>query len=142
MRPTAQREYIKPLTVVCRSCGHSHYFNQPYAYHAGFADQGFLYNDDGDLTLVWSAFDSAHEEIVGPSNPWVLSSEQKRRLEDWLPPAPRGGRWRFPNPARCAECKKEISAPMGSNIYYLVFDGSLVLDPPRSLSTLKNEERG
>lgn len=137
MPSASHREYAKPLTVVCPACGHVHFFNQPYAYHAGFGDQGFLYNDDGDLTLVWSAYDPTYESIAGPSNPWVMTSEKKKKLEEWLPPAPRGGRWRFDNPARCATCKKQIAAPIGSNIYYLVYDGSVVLNPPRSLADLK-----
>ncbi|WP_442887071.1 hypothetical protein [Congregicoccus parvus] len=104
-------------------------FNQPYAYHAGLADQGFLYNDDGDLTLVWSAFDPDYDRIVGGALPWTaITDEKKRAFEDWLPPAPHGGRWRFGNPARCGRCKREISAPMGRNIYYVVYDGSLIAD--------------
>jgi len=26
----------------CPTCGHANNFDQPYAYHAGFSDQGFL----------------------------------------------------------------------------------------------------
>lgn len=137
MPPPSHRDFAKPLTVVCPSCGHLHFFNQPYAYHAGFGDQGFLYNDDGDLTLVWSAYDATYVSIVGSSNPWMLTEGKKRMLEDWLPPAPRGGQWRFANPARCGRCKKEILAPMDSTVYYLVFDGSVVLDLPQSLADLK-----
>jgi hypothetical protein len=139
MSTAPKHESTKPLAVTCRSCGHVHSFKQPYPYHAGFGDQGFLYNDAGDLTLVWSTYDLTYSKIVGPSNPWTLSPEKKKIFEDWLPPAPRGGRWRFENPARCLNCKAEISAPIGSNIYYLVYEGSIVSDAlgNKGISSLK-----
>jgi hypothetical protein len=72
VRPTAvTREYLKPLIVKCVRCAAENVFNQPYAYHAGFADQGFLYDDAGHLTLVWSCFDPAYVELVGPQNAWA-----------------------------------------------------------------------
>jgi hypothetical protein len=104
-------------------------FEQPYPYHAGFSDQGFLYNDAGDLTLVWSSFDPEYEMIVGSRHsPLGLTAEEQTKLESLLLPAPRGGRWRFANPARCKQCSEEISAPMMRNIYYLVFEGSVLTD--------------
>ena len=107
-------------------------FEQPYAYHAGFGNQGFLYNDAGTLTLVWSSFDPAFEEVVGKQHPWGLTAEFQRRLEARLSPAPAGGRWRFSNPARCAHCGAEISPPMLKSIYYLLYKDSLVVDAPDS----------
>jgi len=122
-------EFTKQLSITCPACGHLNVFNQPYAYHAGFADQGFLYNDDGNLTLVWNAFDPEFERIDGKMNPWVLSNKEKiKAFEEWLPKAPYGGRWRFNNPARCLTCKAEISPPMGRNVYYVLYDGSVVAD--------------
>ena len=47
----------------CRYCGKENLFDQPYYYHAGFADQGFLYNDAGTLTLVWSVSDPALQRL-------------------------------------------------------------------------------
>src|ERR1022692_4482532 len=107
------REYLKPLVVSCGGCGHENVFNQPYAYHAGFSDQGFLYDDSGHLTLVWSCFDPAFEALVGPQNPWALGRDDRRRLEEALLPAPSGGRWRFSNPPRCLRCSESIGDPMG-----------------------------
>ena len=49
------REYTKPVVVPCTHCGASNVFNQPYAYHAGFGDQGFLYSESGTCTLVWNS---------------------------------------------------------------------------------------
>ena len=115
--------------VECRVCGHANEFNQPYAYHAGFGNQGFLYNDVGNLTLVWSSFDPAYEKIVGQRHPWALTPELEAAIEQSLLPAPTGGSWRFVNPPRCVSCGEPIGEPMSqSNIYYLVYPGSLVLD--------------
>ncbi len=141
-------EFTKPFSINCRKCRPLNVFNQPYAYHAGFGDQGFLYNDDGNLTLTWSVYDSEFSRIVGNVNPWVLHDSKKvKTFEDWLPNAPHGGRWRFGNAARCLSCKAEISPPMGPNIYYLLYDGSIEADSHskgkfKSLKDLKEKLAG
>ena len=116
------------MVIRCESCGHSSEFAQPYAYHAGFADQGFLYDDAGTLTLVWSSFDPAFEAIVGRLHPWTLTPPVQAALEARLKSAPTGGRRRFSNPARCLNCRQEISGPMTRTVYYILYAGSLVLD--------------
>ena len=107
-----ERTYLKNTIIKCGSCGHANIFNQPYPYHAGFSDQGFLYNDAGHLTLTWSCYDPAFERIVGGKNPWTLTLAEQQKVEDALLPAPSGGRWRFSNPARCLNCSSEISGPI------------------------------
>jgi hypothetical protein len=116
------------VTVKCPSCGHENNFNQPYPYHAGFADQGFLYNDEGNRTLVWSCYDPAYIDIVGGNNPWTLTTDQQVRFENALPLAPSGGNWRFMNPARCTKCANAISDPITRTIYYLVYPDSIITD--------------
>ena len=116
------------MDLACTSCGTVNTFAQPHPYHAGFANQGFLYNEQGTLTLVWSSFDPAYEQIVGKHHPWMLSDEQRKKMEDSLLPAPSGGRWLFTNPARCSSCNNPISGPIAETIYYLTYPGSLVFD--------------
>jgi hypothetical protein len=113
------------IVVKCPSCGNENAFDQPYAFHAGFADEGFLYNEAGDLTLTWSSFDPAYEAIVGEHHPWALTPDQRLSLEAALRPAPHGGRWRFDNPARCTSCKEPISGPISKTIYFLVYPDSI-----------------
>lgn len=139
---TTKREYVKPFSITCRKCGHINVFDQPYAYHAGFGDQGFLYNDEGNLTLTWSVYDADYVKITGPSNPWAITEEKRKAFEDWLPPAPKGGRWKFENPGRCLKCQSEIIPPIRKNIYYVLYEGSVVVDEltpgsPNGLVTLK-----
>ncbi|MCO5067222.1 MAG: hypothetical protein M9910_00800 [Kiritimatiellae bacterium] len=125
-----KREVTKPVVVKCTNCGFDNVFNQPHPYHAGFGNQGFLYNEKGNRTLVWSSFDPDYERVAGNNHPWVLGPENKKKLEAVLQPDPNGGgRWLFDNPARCLKCGNPISAPIGSNIYYLEYDGSINLDP-------------
>jgi ribosomal protein S18 acetylase RimI-like enzyme len=69
------------VTIKCTSCGHENVFEQPYPYHAGFSNQGFLYNDDGNLTLVWSSFDPAYRAVVGKKHPWALTAEERAQFE-------------------------------------------------------------
>ncbi len=123
-----KREVIKPFIVRCPHCDYDNIFNQPYAYHAGFGDQGFLYNESGTCTLIWSAFDPDFEGVVGRKTPWSLSPEERKKLEDSLISSPDGTRWLFENPARCMKCGHSISKPITGAIYYLEYDGSVDLD--------------
>lgn len=116
------------MNIRCDTCGWENVFEQPFPYHAGFGNQGFLYNDDGNLTLVWSSFDSCYEAIVGQKHPWTLTPEDRAALESALLPAPSGGRWRFRNPARCKQCGEAISEPITRTIYYLVYADSIITD--------------
>ncbi len=112
------------MIVRCDSCAVESRFDQPYAFHAGFGNRGFLYDDAGLTTLVWSSFDPAFVEVVGDKHPWALTAAEQEALESALAPAPNGGRWRFGNPARCRGCRSVIRGPMTEDIYFLVFPGS------------------
>ena len=117
------------MDVDCSSCGARNHFDQPYAYHAGHADQGFLYNDAGTRTLVWSSYDAAWEAVAGRVHPWTLGAKDWARVEALLQPAPDGGRWRAANPPRCLRCGAPIGRGMGEHeISYLVYADSVILD--------------
>ena len=118
----------KNLTIVCDHCGKNNIFDQPYPYHAGFADQGFLYNDAGTLTLIWSILDPVIDAMFPGHALWVHSLSNRWRFEKMLLLAPDGGRWRFRNPARCIHCAKPISKPMLRSNSYLIYHGSIVTD--------------
>ena len=115
-------------TIQCSHCEHENAFAQPYPYHAGFGNQGFLYNEAGNRTLIWNSYDPEYVAIVGNCHPWALAEEQQRKLEDCLLPDS-DGRWLFGNPARCLQCGQPISEPMNKNIYYLDYKGSTDVDP-------------
>ncbi len=120
------------IVVTCPLCGHGNVFRQPYPYHAGYGNQGFLYNEAGDRTLTWNSSDPAYTAVVGAKHPWELTPAEREELEERLEPAPSGGRWKFSNPARCQRCGAPISGPMTQTIYYLHFDGSVDRDAWRN----------
>jgi hypothetical protein len=120
------------MIIHCASCGFDNAFEQPYPYHAGFADVGFLYNVEGNRTLVWSIVDPALVRLVGKDLPWSFTRGLQRRLEQALAPSPTGSAWLFSNPARCGRCSRRIGQPMMKDIHYLVFPGSV--DVSRSLA--------
>jgi hypothetical protein len=128
-----KHEVIEPLVVTCSQCKFKNVFNQPYAYHAGFSDQGFLYNESGNCTLIWSAFDPAYTTIVGGKNPWSLIVTDREKFESALQPSPDGTRWLFSNPARCMKCSHPVSGPITEAIYYLEYEGSVNVDQYRNL---------
>ena len=121
-------EVIRAVIVRCSNCEHEIQFDQPYAYHAGFGNQGFLYDDAGTCTLVWSSFDLAYVALVGECHPWALNSEQQELVEDRLKRAPGGGAWRFSNPPRCPSCSEPIGEPIGNSIHYYLYPDSVLLD--------------
>ena len=116
------------LEITCKACRGVTSFAQPYAYHAGFADQGFLYDDDGLTTLVWSLYDPAVEPFFHRDGRWMTVASEQRRFEELLPLSPRGRHWRFGNPARCIHCREPISGPMQDMIYYLIYPQSVITD--------------
>jgi hypothetical protein len=116
------------LSIKCKHCGKDTLFGQPYPYHAGFTDQGFLYNDAGTLTFVWSILDPTLDKLFPGQPTWTLSLLKRWRFEKMLLPAPDGGHWRFRNPARCIHCAKPISKPMLRSTHYLIYPGSLITD--------------
>jgi len=124
-----KKKHSNPIVIKCGSCGHENVFNQPYKYHAGFGNQGFLYNEAGNCTLTWSSFDPDYEAIVGANHPWALDQMSQKKIEDSLKLSPYGDHWGFKNPARCLECKKPISQPIDEDIYFLKYDNSVDLDP-------------
>lgn len=121
----------KKLIVKCKQCGRDNTFDQPYAYHAGFSDQGFMYSDSGHLTLTWSWYDPAIKRFFSDERVWTAQSESHRRFEAALLPAPDGGRWRFSNPARCLHCSAALSGPMMECVYYLLYPGSIQTEDGR-----------
>lgn len=135
-----ERTHVKGTVIKCASCGYANIFNQPYPYHAGFGDQGFLYDDAGTLTLTWSCFDPAFEAMVGRKSPWAMAREDQQKLEEAFLPAPSGGRWRFSNPARCVKCGSPISDPIDRTIYYLLYDGSIQTDDMQKRRFTLNEQ--
>jgi hypothetical protein len=130
------------MEVPCSACGRRIEFAQPYAYHAGFGDSGFLYDEAGTCTLVWSSYDPAYENLVGKCHPWMLSAEQRTLVEEALGPALSGGRWLFANPPRCTFCGRPIGDPIiTGNIYYFVYPGSVLLDGKTAVATFRSALR-
>ena len=124
----AERIGENPLRLRCLSCRHIAEFAQPYPYHAGFADQGFLYDESGTATLVWSLYDPAYERLAGPTNGSAVSMETRRHIESCLVQSPKGTAWGFDYPARCPRCASVLSAPMHGTVHYLVYPGSVITD--------------
>jgi len=109
----------------CKHCGRQLDFDQPDQIHAGFSDQGFLYNESGTLTLIWSSFDPVFEKVCGKKHPWTLNESEQKKFESILLPAPSGDNWGFNYPLRCLHCHNPISEPMTKTIYYFAYKGSV-----------------
>ena len=113
------------MKIVCSGCGAPNVFDQRHRYHAGFSNVGFLYDNPGTCTLIWSTFDPAYTAVVGEAHPWMLDETQRHLLEARLRPSPSGGRWRFKNVPRCVHCQAGIGKSITQDIYYYVYPGSV-----------------
>ena len=113
------------MIVRCPGCRIEIPFDQPYAYHAGFGNQGSLYNEAGTLTLVWSVYDAAFMAL-GLS--WERDARQRQAIEAALLPSPAGDRWLFGNPARCLSCGHSIRQSILQDIYFLKYPGSVLTE--------------
>ena len=113
------------LKVKCKHCEYVNVFEQPYPYHAGFSNLGFLYNESGNLTFIWSTFDPFFTENFPGKHPWTLNNEEKRKFEELLIPSPHGDKWLFKNSAKCTKCSETLGESIEDNIYFLVYPESV-----------------
>jgi hypothetical protein len=114
----------------CAHCDAELPFDRSYGFHTGFSNLGFLYNDTGEESFIWSSFDRDYTALAGACHPWMLTDDQRRQIEQALSPSRAGGAWRFSNPARCLHCGGAISGSITETIYGLAFDGRLAPDDP------------
>ena len=123
----------KKLVIDCPRCRKDNVFDQPYMYHSGFSDQGFMYSDSGHCTLVWSDYDPVIKQFFPPGSRFREDSALRERFEQALRPAPDGGRWRFTNPPRCLYCSGPISGTILQHVHYLVYPDSIITDQDNHL---------
>src|SRR5690349_19852551 len=124
-------------TLKCKACGRDNVFDQPYPYHAGFGDQGFLYSDSGHYTLTWSWYDPVISRFFPEGSRWDRDTELRRRFERALHSAPDGGGWRSENPARCIHCSAPVAGSMLETIYYFLYPGSIQTQEPNFAARLE-----
>jgi hypothetical protein len=66
----------------CEHCHNTIKIEYPNIIHAGFNDSGFMYcNQCGDI-LTWSSYDNNYIEIVGSKHSWMLTVEEKNKVEN------------------------------------------------------------
>lgn len=103
------------LSCECDRCHRSFLIR---SYHAGFSESGYFYSDSGKYTITVST--------RVPGSPVPLSTpdpEALAKLEQSLPEAPDGSRYRYLNPFRCPHCREPYinfadNPGMRENEYY------------------------
>ena len=108
------------MEIECGSCGGTSVLDQPYPYHSGFADQGFLYCDACPAVVTFSTWDPDFG-AMRLGNPWNLRPDERSRVEAALKPCRTcgKGRFRFGLNPRCPRCNESLPGWEGS-IYYLI----------------------
>lgn len=101
------------LKARCKSCGAE--IPVAEAYHAGKGDEFFLYCDNDTTVLTFSWYDATYERLIGKGtvgpNPFDLTEEQQKKVENHLVRCPCGGRFLFRNPLKCPSCSGVFSDP-------------------------------
>ena len=113
------------MTLTCPGCHKVLRLRQPYPYHAGFGEEGFLYCDRDATVLTFSEFDRGFQRIIPNKVPWGLTPEDRSRVEQSLKSCPCGGRFLFKNSAKCPHCGTVLRRGITKDIYYIVLGKSL-----------------
>lgn len=107
------------MKIECSSCGKVTNIAQEYQYHAGFSNRVFLYCDSCPAILEFSTYDKKFMTVVGDKDPWALSAEVKKRLEEALKPCTGGGRFRFGVLPRCPACNEPLPDLLSDDFYFV-----------------------
>jgi hypothetical protein len=107
------------MKIKCSSCGQVTRIAQEYPYHAGFSSRVFLYCDSCPAILELSSYDSKFNAVIGGKDPWALSSEEKKRVENALKPCEKGGRFRFDALPRCPACNALLPDLLKDNLHFI-----------------------
>jgi hypothetical protein len=100
----------------CGSCRRAFDYQQ---FHAGFGDQGFMYGAAEGTVLTWSAFDPAYRGLVD-ALPWMLTEDQKRRVESEIKPGFSDEPFGFDNVPRCPHCHQPVDNLLDQSRAYFV----------------------
>ena len=108
------------MEISCPGCGRTIILKQPYQYHAGFSDRGFLYCDSCSGLVTFSTYNPFYVRLVGEKHPWSLNQDEKQKVEDHLQPCCGGaGHYRFDAPPRCPYCNCSLSELLIDKMHYI-----------------------
>lgn len=108
------------MDVRCPHCGKTLHLSQPYPYHAGFNNEGFLYCDSDPTVVTFSSFNPGYRTLVGDVHPWSLDAAQRQIVEDHLLPCPCGGRFLFASEPTCPSCGASLRSALPGPGYYVI----------------------
>ena len=107
------------MKLTCPHCTKEIRLRQKYPYHAGFSNLGFLYCDSCTAILKFGSYNRNYVRIVGDKHPWMLSSGEKRQVEEHLKPCFCGGRFQFDAYPRCPQCGQELQSLLPDALHFL-----------------------
>ena len=112
---------------VCPFCANEIDISYPNSIHAGFNDSGFMYCDNSSHLVTWSILDKYYKALVNGAVPWLLSAEEKNKIETAVINCECGGSFKFSAKPRCPHCSNEIPEILPDAIHYIklgkVLDG-------------------
>ena len=100
----------------CPHCGQQFSYER---FHAGFSNEGYMYCDQDEAVFTWDAYAPAYARLLD-KHPWMLTADERHRVESVVRPCPCGGRFAFGNPPLCPKCHADISALVPNKDYFIV----------------------
>ncbi len=135
------------MNYICSHCKKAIIIKQPFPYHSGFSDQGYLYCNRCPNILVFSIYDEFYTKLCNEKQPWGLMLEEQKFVEDNLYPCPCGCSFKFSAKPRCPHCLKEIpeitplSGAETRSIYYVIV-GDLINGEDKNVQIWKKSGEG
>lgn len=118
------------MILFCPNCKSRFEIDQPYPYHAGFSNVGFLYCECCPAMVTFHTYDKHYTGIVGDKHPWDLNEVERRKIEESLKPCPNGGRFRFNAYPRCPVCNEPMPDLLQDRMHFIqtgeVFDSASI----------------
>ncbi len=108
------------MVLSCPKCRSEMVLTQPYPYHAGFGDEGFLYCEDCPAVLTFSSFDPAYVDLVREVHPWMLDTAQQSKVENGLKRCRCGSKFLFRSKPRCPSCGAPLRGSLPEDVHYLI----------------------
>jgi len=78
-----------------------------------------MYCDHDETVLTWHALGPAYRRVVAKL-PWMLETDEQRRVEESLKPCPYGGHFAFANPPLCPFCHESVAFLVPTREYFVV----------------------
>ncbi len=107
------------LKITCHQCNRSFESKHDYVIHGGFGNTGHAYCDKDSTLLTFSSYDPIYVSVIESKQPWILSDEEREKVESKFIDCPCGGKFSFRNKPKCPSCGADLSWLFQMDVQYI-----------------------